>query len=287
DPQGLSCVWSNGSTGPTTVLDSAGIYSVICTDSNGCTASDTIELLAVTPYIAGLDADTTVCSGTTLTICAPAGPVSYTWSNGDTSNCATFSNSGIYSLLTQDSLGCMYHDTIEVIHENAPLSAFVLDTSNCPIIRFTDQSTGFPSAWSWDFGDGATDTTQNPAHTYASNGTYTVLATASNFCGIDSATTTITIACLVGRPAPMDAALLVYPNPGNGLFHLASELNISGETTLKAWDINGRLVREQQIRSLGTPFASVLDLRGETPGIYLIRLHTEQGSWFAKVRLLE
>lgn len=41
---------------------------------------------------------------------------------------------------------------------------------------FTDQSNGNGSSvtrWRWDFGDGGTDTTQNPTHTYATAGTFT------------------------------------------------------------------------------------------------------------------
>jgi serine protease len=51
-------------------------------------------------------------------------------------------------------------------------------------VNFTDQSTGVPTAWSWNFGDGGTSTAQNPSHAYAA-GTYTVTLTASNACGSD------------------------------------------------------------------------------------------------------
>lgn len=44
-------------------------------------------------------------------------------------------------------------------------------------ISFTDQSTGGPSTWAWDFGDGNTSATQNPNHTYSSSGTKTVTLT--------------------------------------------------------------------------------------------------------------
>ncbi|HQD27540.1 MAG TPA: PKD domain-containing protein [Methanoculleus thermophilus] len=41
-------------------------------------------------------------------------------------------------------------------------------------VRFTDESTGDPKFWSWDFGDGNTSTAQNPVHTYTAAGNYTV-----------------------------------------------------------------------------------------------------------------
>ena len=41
-------------------------------------------------------------------------------------------------------------------------------------VHFTDQSTGNPTSWLWSFGDGGTDSVQNPVHTFTSNGIYTV-----------------------------------------------------------------------------------------------------------------
>ncbi len=55
-------------------------------------------------------------------------------------------------------------------------------------IAFTDTSVGFVTSWSWDFGDGATSTLQNPSHTFATPGTYTVSLTATGPAGSDSET---------------------------------------------------------------------------------------------------
>ena len=55
-------------------------------------------------------------------------------------------------------------------------------------VTFTDQSTGSPTSWSWDFGDSGTSTAQNPSHTYTAAGTYTVALTATNADGSDTDT---------------------------------------------------------------------------------------------------
>ncbi len=57
--------------------------------------------------------------------------------------------------------------------EAAPTSGFA------PlIVDFTETAGGGPvSAWSWDFGDGATSADQNPQHVYGAAGTYTVTLT--------------------------------------------------------------------------------------------------------------
>jgi hypothetical protein len=41
-------------------------------------------------------------------------------------------------------------------------------------VAFTDTTTGGPSTWAWDFGDGGTDTVQNPTHVYVIDGAYDV-----------------------------------------------------------------------------------------------------------------
>lgn len=55
-------------------------------------------------------------------------------------------------------------------------------------LKFMDMSTGNPTSWNWNFGDGNTSTLQNPVNTFQSPGTYTVTFTASN--GASSDTTT-------------------------------------------------------------------------------------------------
>nr|WP_319537571.1 PKD domain-containing protein [uncultured Methanospirillum sp.] len=41
-------------------------------------------------------------------------------------------------------------------------------------VQFTDLSSGDPTAWKWEFGDGDTDSVQNPVHIYTKPGTYPV-----------------------------------------------------------------------------------------------------------------
>ncbi|MFC1716235.1 PKD domain-containing protein [Candidatus Poribacteria bacterium] len=57
-------------------------------------------------------------------------------------------------------------------------------------VNFTDQSQNNPTSWSWDFGDGATSSQQNPTHTYISGGEYAVSLTTSNIAGSDTETKT-------------------------------------------------------------------------------------------------
>jgi hypothetical protein len=68
----------------------------------------------------------------------------------------------------------------------SPVAAFNgTPTSGCaPLtVNFTDQSTGSPTSWSWNFGDGGNSTAQNVSHQYTNAGTYNVTLTVSNACG--------------------------------------------------------------------------------------------------------
>lgn len=78
----------------------------------------------------------------------------------------------------------------------APRAAFTVSTPNpsaSSVVQFNDASTGSPSSWSWDFGDGGTSAQQNPAHAYAAAGTFTVKLTAANSAGTASSTMAVTV----------------------------------------------------------------------------------------------
>ncbi len=94
-----------------------------------------------------------------------------------------------------NSLDPVYVDEMYIEYGSTP-SAPTADFSGDPTsgyapltVQFTDLSTGSPTSWSWDFGDGVgTSTVQNPSYTYNNVGTYTVSLTATNSYGSDSET---------------------------------------------------------------------------------------------------
>ena len=56
---------------------------------------------------------------------------------------------------------------------------FAFDWTNCTLFEcsFLDSSSGGPTSWEWNFGDGITSTEQNPTHEYDLVGVYTVSLT--------------------------------------------------------------------------------------------------------------
>jgi hypothetical protein len=65
----------------------------------------------------------------------------------------------------------------------AGFSANITSAQAPMTVAFTDVSTGSPTNWSWDFGDGTTASLQNPVHLYTTSGVFNVSLTVSNTHG--------------------------------------------------------------------------------------------------------
>jgi len=105
-------------------------------------------------------------------------------------------------------------------------------------VTFTDASTDADTddtlTYSWDFGDDTTNTTQNPTHTYATNGTYTVTLTVSDGTDTDSDSASI----IVGNIAPTADFTYVATNL-SVVFTDASTDSNTGDTLTYSWDFDG------------------------------------------------
>jgi PKD repeat protein len=124
-------------------------------------------------------------------------PTIWSWDFGDGTSISplqnpqhTYINEGDYSVkLTASKVvnGITVSDSItkeHYIHVGPiPLQAAFTGTprsGQSPLaVQFTDQSTGVPTSWFWDFGDGQYSSVQNPSHTYATPGSFAVTLTAS------------------------------------------------------------------------------------------------------------
>ncbi len=114
-------------------------------------------------------------------------------------------------------------------------------------VTFSDLSAGNPTSWSWSFGDGVSDTLQNPNHIYTENGIYTVTLTATNGCGPDVLVKTGLI--VVSSPSASGENVAArfnlgqnYPNPFNPSTTIVFNLAREGMARLEIYDATGRLV---------------------------------------------
>jgi len=134
-------------------------------------------------------------------------PTSWSWTFGDgySSNTRnpshTYSTEGTYtvSLMAANSAGSNTNTKSGYISVSSPPTPTPTSTpvpaptagftatptaGTSPVtVQFNDTSTNTPTAWSWNFGDGNMSAEQNPAHTYALAGNYTISLTAANAGG--------------------------------------------------------------------------------------------------------
>ncbi|MBT5990783.1 MAG: PKD domain-containing protein [Bacteroidetes bacterium] len=122
-------------------------------------------------------------------------PTSWAWNfddNGATSTLQnpvyTFTRNGLHNvcLTVSKPAGTNSKCKKVTVYNVPPKAEFTIDTLMDPLFKFTDKSTNSPISWEWNFGDGATSTSQNPSHTYAENGSYEVMLKVNNSGGSDS-----------------------------------------------------------------------------------------------------
>jgi PKD repeat protein len=102
-------------------------------------------------------------------------------------------------------------------------------------VQFTDQSTGNVTGWKWSFGDGATDTSQNPSHIYATKGTYTVSLAVSAQYG--SATKTVeNYITVTDKDTSLIADFTATPTTGAWPLTVQFTEKCVGDVTSMQWD---------------------------------------------------
>lgn len=162
-----------------------------------------------------------------------------------------------------DSTSCQSIDVCEVMTADFSHTVLGLDAT------FTDLTTGVPTSWNWDFGDGNTSTMQNPTHSYADEGPYTVTLTTTNYCG-DSSTVSYTYSAVSVDENTLENALVISPNPSSGVFIINYTGAVEGDVQLTVMDNQGKIVLTRTEAS--GEFISHIDLTSLADGIYFLNV---------------
>ncbi|MCS7073775.1 MAG: gliding motility-associated C-terminal domain-containing protein, partial [Bacteroidia bacterium] len=98
---------------------------------------------------------------------------------GQTTQAIVVKNTGNYTVQVWNTCGNPISNPVAIQVNPNPIADFIaspLTLNVTETVNFTDLSTGNNlQQWLWNFGNGATATTQNPVYSYPDSGTYTVI----------------------------------------------------------------------------------------------------------------
>lgn len=183
-----SYAWSNGQLTPTATNLCAGTHTVIITDQNGCSITDSVTLTEPTSILITASSTNPTCNGdcdaTALaTASGGSAPYTYSWNTTPVQNnsLATALCAGTYTVTVTDVNGCVDSATV-VVTDNPVLITSTNTTpptcnGNCDGTATTTPNGGAaPYSYSWSNGQ----TTATAINLCA--GTYTVTITDGNNC---------------------------------------------------------------------------------------------------------
>lgn len=221
--EGVSYLWDFGDNttssaqDPTHDYSQEGTYEVVLTTSNECGMVQKKSTIAVAksvslPSIAVTVDSTSICASSSVVYSnVSAQPINtYAWEfPGGTPSTSTspqpevnYNEPGTYSVVLSISneAGTVQEEITNIIEVRPhPIAAFSYTGEDLSYSFVSESTNG--RIYEWDFGDNtSTSTVEHPRHVYASEGTYRVILTAKNDCGIDQMTQTITVSKLVSLP---------------------------------------------------------------------------------------
>ncbi|MBK7335079.1 MAG: S8 family serine peptidase [Saprospirales bacterium] len=145
----------------------------------------------------------------------------------------------IASLLVYD--GSFYDSAYQLIAvKPLPIVDFQFTSMNGEV-TFTNNSI-YGLSYSWNFGDDAFSTEQNPVHTYESPGTFTVTLTVTNDCGSVELSKDVVVQFTGTEDLSDGTSVVISPNPNQGQFDIILKGYEGRSPELRILDTGGREV---------------------------------------------
>ncbi|MBP5797932.1 MAG: T9SS type A sorting domain-containing protein [Bacteroidales bacterium] len=179
-PDGMSYVWSNGSTNQSITVP-AGYYTVTVTSTHSCQDEASLTVTEYPSFTASIEGPTQVCPGESVTLTAKPDGMSYVWSNGATSQSITVP-AGNYSVTVTSPDNCSKEASHTLTEYPSFTASIEGPTQVCPdeTVTLTAKPDGMSYAWS----NGATSQSITvPA------GNYSVTVTSPDNCSKEASHT--------------------------------------------------------------------------------------------------
>jgi large repetitive protein len=239
--------WNNGPTtqGQTVSPTTTTNYSVVVTDANGCTISQSVTVAVHPPLYIAANATPQVCAGSMGVVSSNAGggnggPYTYAWSTGQTTSSFTITGlvSTSYTVTLNDGCSPPVQAVTNIIVNPVPLVNFtppVAESCVPTAVNFVSDTVGAiaGSTYSWTFGDGTTSSDLDPSHVYTNPGQYSVSLTITTPAGC---TNTLPVTNLVtAHPIPVADFIAPLEVPIEGTTSI-DFTNLSSGSNWWLWD---------------------------------------------------
>ena len=255
---------------------SAGTYTVLVSDGNGCSTSEMVEVMNAVPVVATATSTSVTCSGSedgVVSIDATGGTGSFQYSDNGNTFVATneFDDLGAddYTFYAQDENGCIAEADVEVMSPDPiVIGGFPSegeDTGNAVIdISVTGGTPDYSYEWTGPGVDGTTTADLEGL----SSGTYTVEVT--DAAGCSEVATFNVVTGIYELAGGVEAQ--IFPNPSTGLFQVQWEGWTGGDVAFSVIDARGRQVTQGVWAGAGSSFLTTLDLSGVENGLYRLNV---------------
>ncbi|MFT5817900.1 MAG: PKD repeat protein [Bacteroidia bacterium] len=281
-------LWSDGSVADSVKFQMlvAKTLSLIASNANGCKSYDTVLVSRFLNPTGSIDADTTICEGTELTMKAYGGDT-YEWSNGllTQENAVSPLTETKYDVVIRSAEGCEDFEDITVSVDPLPIAAFSYRDFKDSVV-FTNKSQ-LATSYLWSFGDGATSTDEDTYHIYTDSADYTIVLTATNDCGDVDSSITINVKVPKKVNGITDLALwknmTLYPNPSSGLLHYTIDNPLVGVMHVSIIDIAGKALCTTSSIKGSNEIKGTLDIATLTNGIYFVEFRVNNSVVRTKV----
>ncbi len=258
-------LWGNGQSTQIATGLSAGTYSVIITDANGCTSVQAVTVGNISPGTASITSSVNVSCNAGSNGSASAGitggnaPFTYSWTGGQSTQTATGLSAGTYTITVTDADGCTSSATVNITQPTAiavPPPSSVPENCNQGNGSATASPSGGTPNYTYLWGNGQITQTA----TGLSAGTYTVVVTDANGC---TAVTSVTVVNIPAGTASITSFTNVSCNGGN---NGSASASISGgnPSFTYSWNPGGQTSQTATGLSAGTYTITVTDADGCT-----------------------
>ncbi|MGQ0828193.1 MAG: beta strand repeat-containing protein, partial [Bacteroidota bacterium] len=252
--------WSTGGTDATIINLTAGTYTVLVTDANGCTNTATASVGNSAGPTVGISTQGNVnCRGAatgnvTITATGGTGVLTYTWNNGVTSTTGSAGGltAGTYTVVINDANNCSQQQLVTITEPSSSISV-VSDSTNAACgnsngtvsITATGGTPGYTYNWS-------TGATTGNSLTGLTAGTYSVTVTDNNGC---TKATTIKVA---GSPGPTAGVSSQSNITCNGLTNGSATVTVSSGTLPYTYTWNPNVTNNSSSSTLSAATYTVI-----------------------------